>query len=130
MVLLFDMVHRFYQGVFLLSKCHTALQYTCKCYYIYVHEKRTPFTALISIKLANPGQCYMQMSHIKFHPIWKINMETTNRNPFTLLNKYGVHFTDFHVTQNHPHCCGRLVYRMLFKSDEKVHDGIKFHLRP
>ena len=23
----------------LLSKCHMALQYTCKCNYIYVHEK-------------------------------------------------------------------------------------------
>lgn len=53
----------------LLSKCHMALQYTCKCNYIYVHEKWTPFTALIFIKLTNPGQCYVQMFHIKFHQI-------------------------------------------------------------
>jgi hypothetical protein len=103
----------------LLSKCHMVLQYTCKCNYIYVHKKQTPFTALISIKLTNPGQCYVQMSHIKYRSIWKINVETANRNPLTLLNKYDAHFTNFHETQNHPNCCGRLLYRMLFKSDEK-----------
>jgi hypothetical protein len=80
----------------LLSKCHMALQYTCKCNYIYIHKKRTSFTELISIKFTNPAvMCRWRIS--KFHQIWKINVET--KNPFTFLSKYDVHFTDFHETQ-------------------------------
>lgn len=83
----------------LLSKCHMALQYTCKCNYIYVHKKRTSFTELISVKFTNPAvMCRCLIS--KFHPIWKINVET--KNPFTFPSNYDVHFTDFHETQKSP----------------------------
>jgi hypothetical protein len=73
--LLPDVVHRLYQGVFLLSKWNTVLRYTSESDFIYSSKKRTAFPEPIFTKLKITLQYYVQICYTVFHPNRTIKCE-------------------------------------------------------
>lgn len=51
----------------LLSKCHTVSRYTCKCDFIYPHEKYSLHCA--NLHATNYEKCYVQISYTEFHSL-------------------------------------------------------------
>jgi hypothetical protein len=56
--------------------------------FAYAHKKSMAFPAPISPKLMIPEQFYVHIRYSEFSPKWIINVESTERNSFTFLEKY------------------------------------------
>ena len=79
----------------LLSKCHTASQYTNKCNFIYNCKKSTVVPAPSCTELTNAQWHYMTISHTLFHPNQSRNTKIMGTNSFIFVSKVSLSLHQF-----------------------------------
>jgi hypothetical protein len=90
------------------SQCHRVLWYTCKCNFIYGHERNMTIPALIFSKHGNayvlfgiPPKLDGSNTGSKSIPsLTRVGFQCTNFSKFDENFRYGSHCTDFHKTLN------------------------------
>jgi len=91
----------------------------------YIYKKSNAFPAPIFTKPANAQQHYVcvcvYIYSTKFRENWKINMESTDRNSFVSLKRYGLHCTNFHEADHYLiNFCGHFLCQMYSKTDKNM----------
>lgn len=84
----------------LLSKCHLASRYTCKCTFVYADTESKAYLASIFVITRNVQQHHMQISRTEFYPSRKerSKMPTEMRLPLSV--ECGFQCADFCGTPN------------------------------